>query len=316
MAEVIKIIDPDQGAGHDYHSLTDWEAAQQGDLTSGARDGEIAVAKCRSTGGTADTTAVVLDGWTTDADGYIKIWCDPAESYRHAGVYSASKYRLEEADERCINVGANRVWIDGLQIIKSTGTANYLAPVVMAGSGTLWLSNCLMKQGGSTYREPIVYINDPAAAAVVKIWNCVGYGCGSSTHAYSSGVALVNCSTVEVYNSTFIGGTYGVNRVAGTVTCKNTYGCGNTAGFNGTITTSYCASNTTELSGTGDIDSVAKDTDTFVNVTGGSENFHLAADGNSPLEDQGNAPGRGCNGDAADHDRCCLPRCGFRLDSR
>ena len=28
---------------------------------------------------------------------------------------------------------------------------------------------------------------------------------------------------------------------------------------------------------------VALDTDTFVNVTGGSEDFHLAADGNSPL---------------------------------
>jgi len=39
---VTKIIDPDNGSGTDYTSLSAWEAGQQGDLT-GVRD-EIAVA--------------------------------------------------------------------------------------------------------------------------------------------------------------------------------------------------------------------------------------------------------------------------------
>ena len=92
--EVVKVIDPDSGSGYDYDSLYDWEAAQQGDLT-GARD-EIAVAKCRCTGGTADTTAVTIDGWTTSATDYIKIWTDPSESYRHNGTWqTGNKYRLQ-----------------------------------------------------------------------------------------------------------------------------------------------------------------------------------------------------------------------------
>jgi len=55
---VAKVVDPDVGSGYDYDSAYDWEVAQQGDLT-GARN-EIAVAKCRCTAGTADTTSVTI----------------------------------------------------------------------------------------------------------------------------------------------------------------------------------------------------------------------------------------------------------------
>ncbi|MFH2076319.1 MAG: hypothetical protein ABIJ57_13400, partial [Pseudomonadota bacterium] len=59
-SEVIKIVDPDSGAGFDYDSLFDWEAGEQADLTSG--DGTIAVAKCRCTGGTVDSTGFTING--------------------------------------------------------------------------------------------------------------------------------------------------------------------------------------------------------------------------------------------------------------
>ena len=85
--EVVSVVDKDNGSGTDYLSLSLWESNEQGDLT-GVRD-EIAIAKCRCTGGTADTS-VSIDGWTTSSTQYIKIWTDPAESYRHAGVYPSS----------------------------------------------------------------------------------------------------------------------------------------------------------------------------------------------------------------------------------
>jgi hypothetical protein len=43
------------------------------------------------------------------------------------------------------------------------------------------------------------------------------------------------------------------------------------------------------------LQSIAYNTDTFVNVTGGSEDFHLAADGLSPLQ----GTGTDTSGDAA-----------------
>ena len=70
--EVVKIVDPDNGAGADYTSLSAWEAGEEKDLQQAD---EIAVAKCRCTSGSADTDYVVIDGsWNTDADHYIKIW--------------------------------------------------------------------------------------------------------------------------------------------------------------------------------------------------------------------------------------------------
>ena len=75
---VTKIVDPDNGTGTDYTSLSAWEAGMQKDLVSAD---EISVAKCRCTGGTADTTAFSINGWTTDATRYIKIWTDPSEGY-------------------------------------------------------------------------------------------------------------------------------------------------------------------------------------------------------------------------------------------
>ena len=41
MAESVKVIDPNEGTGWDYHSLFDWEAAQQADIDT---PGTIAVA--------------------------------------------------------------------------------------------------------------------------------------------------------------------------------------------------------------------------------------------------------------------------------
>ena len=124
--EVIKIVDPDNASGTNYTSLSAWEAGEQGDLT-GARD-EIAVAKCRCTGGTADDGSVEIAGWTTDSTRYIKIWTDPSESYRHSGKYSSTKYRLGTKvsyDPYHISITEDFVRIDGLQFYRRTDGGQY-----------------------------------------------------------------------------------------------------------------------------------------------------------------------------------------------
>jgi hypothetical protein len=94
--EIITVVDPDAGAGYDYDALADWEAdlgnSTDGDLPT---YDEQATAKCRCTGGSADTGGhLQINGWTTDATRYIKIWTDPSESYRHTGKWDTSKYRI------------------------------------------------------------------------------------------------------------------------------------------------------------------------------------------------------------------------------
>ena len=114
------------GSGYDYDSLNDWEADQQGNLT-GARD-EIAVAKCRCTGGTADDGWVEITGWTTDSTHYIKIWTDPTETYRHNGQYSATKYRIGtkvQTDLYHISIVEDFVRIEGLQFYRRTDGGQY-----------------------------------------------------------------------------------------------------------------------------------------------------------------------------------------------
>jgi len=154
--EVIKIIDPDNGSGTNYTSLSAWEAGEQGDLT-GARD-EIAVAKCRCTGGTADTTAVDIAGWTTDTTHYIKIWTDPSESYRHDGKWNTSKYRITSNAyfaTICNNNGARLdLWLDGLQIENSreyeSGAAGAGLWSYQTYIANITVSNCIIRNTASS----------------------------------------------------------------------------------------------------------------------------------------------------------------------
>jgi len=86
--EDVKIVDPDGGAGADYTSLADWEAGEADNLVE---HDKIAIAKCRNTGGSADTSGVTISGWTTDADHYIKITVE--SGYRHDGT-EGTGYRI------------------------------------------------------------------------------------------------------------------------------------------------------------------------------------------------------------------------------
>ena len=270
--EVIKIVDPDNGSGTNYTSLSAWEAGEQGDLT-GARD-EIAVAKCRCTGGTADTSAQII-GWTTDATRYIKIWTDPSENYRHSGKWDASKYRIEVASYSSIDIGAENVWVDGIQIkgTNSSSQLRFFATYSLTTSAVLRVSNCiLVGQGGSTYRTllfPTVTGNRP----ITYMWNCITYNWSEYWNSYCR---LTSDQYAYFYNCTFIfnGSDRGLRRENGTLTVKNCYVAGTLYGdYYGTMTKETCASE--DSTGSTGLTGIAHSTSNFVNVTSGSEDYHL-----------------------------------------
>ena len=280
--EVIKIVDPDNGSGTNYTSLSAWEAGEQGNLT-GARD-EIAVAKCRCTGGTADTTAVTISGWTTDSTRYIQIWTDPTESYRHNGTYQTSKYRIEITPT---NDGANAINISyacyiriiGLQFTlnwSGSGPGYWFCSSISDNyaSANVVIRECIFRQTGT----PISYDGHSAGVwcrSQYKIINCIFYGYrgGTSDPDYSYGVAGY-ASTQYIYNCTFYDCRYGIrNESSSSMIAKNCLTAACTDGFDGTITTSYCATDLAEgLSGTGD-----RNSQTFSFVSTASKDFHLTS---------------------------------------
>ena len=280
---VTHVVDPDGGAGHDYDSLSLWEAGEQGDLT-GVRD-EIAVAKCRCTGGTADTTQVIIDGWSTSTTQYIKIWTDPSESYRHAGVWpTGNKYRLVVG---CylglINTAENNVKLYGLALHATPhnwdeGAGFYAGDAGLTG---MVVESCIIKSTATS-------------------GNGYGTGAGIYIRNLESGVTIIRNNIVYGPFGKSIYISFATGSAAGAVfnnTCHGSAGTGGAGlhiGINGgtcyfTNNISQDSLNQDDIYSTGtsspltNISSDASSPNTalrnialsFTNLTVGSEDFHL-----------------------------------------
>lgn len=273
---VTHVVDPDSGAGYTYDSLYDWEAGEQGDLT-GVRD-EISVAKCRCTGGTADTTAVEINGWETSATQYIKIWTDPAESYRSPGNWTTgNKYRLEVGGAAtAIALVEDFVHIYGLQISGTGGADVVIAP---NGRAYIYIAYNIIK--GANGGSEAIYVAANYSADQFYIWNNVFYDHGN-TGVWFRGAS----SGLFFFNNTFQNCLSGIAVLnAGSTVCKNNLFSGCTNAFGGVQAcgdlaagTDYNVTNNpdfgdyTVTGGAGGHDHVSH-TITFV----GAADFHLAS---------------------------------------
>ena len=259
MAESVKVIDPNSGTGYDYTCLFDWEAAQQADIDTSNTQ---AVAKCRCTGGTADTTILTIDGWTTSSSDFIKIWTDTTETYRHNGTFqTGNHYRFVHTNTCAINVVEDFVRIDGIAFNKTTGSSAD-DPSVYSNSGTstssLEVTNCVFKCSATetvgNYSSAIQQGWNKTGTALIR--NCIIYGWQFSS---STKTAAIWCE----------GGTWTVQNV----TIVNSYiGLGNTSGT--LTTTNVGMSNvTTATSGTIGQTTNSTTTPTFLNAA--ADDFHL-----------------------------------------
>ncbi len=181
---------------------------------SSAGNPAIAVATCRASTGLADTAAVVINGWTTSADYYIKIWTDPSEGYRHAGKWDETKYRLQGTQYNAyygfLTVQEDYTQIDGLQIYVTAGVNEAYGICVGLGSsvaGTsinVSLSNNIIRGSNSGYSwfQGITYFNNNNGTGAHKIWNNI---VTDFTGLYSYGLSIYNtAATVYAYNNTIV----------------------------------------------------------------------------------------------------------------
>jgi hypothetical protein len=240
----------------------------------------------------ADTTAISMPNLTGDATRYLSIYT--TATARHDGKWNTGAYMLSVANATALtfanSVNITNMRLDGLQIGLSSVNANYQCciDVAAAGPGTsIWISNCIIKQAASnSYRIPAILAQDGDAS--LYVWNTVAYGVGDADNALNAVFCGYDFGAFNLYSCTAIGGKYAyyANDSGGTMTCKNCYGGGSlTEDFYrgaGTLAKTNCASedSSADDTGTGEtasncITGVALSTSTFVNVTAGSQDFHL-----------------------------------------
>ncbi|MEM4724082.1 MAG: hypothetical protein QXP01_03640 [Candidatus Hadarchaeum sp.] len=202
--EVVKIVDPDNYPGTDYTSLAAFEAGEQRDLVSA---NEIAVAKCRSTGGSADTTSVTINGWTANNDCYIKIWCDPSDtggdgrngSYAHKGVWPSSGQKIYRLAAQLTYY--HKVVIENVAIKATSYVLNGVVRCEVTTSGIVnYHINCYYE---STSTGAAYFSN--ANTSSNRFYNCIFVSAGGYNHAACTPVRSYSASGDYAYNCTAIG---------------------------------------------------------------------------------------------------------------
>jgi len=215
MADLVSVlVDVDAGGGHDYTSLNAAEAdnwgATSADLIS---EDENVECECIASSGSADTTAVDIDGLTTDATRFLKIFTD---TDRHSGVWSDSLYRLDIAtgSTDAIRVSDPFVTLDGLQVSVSVN-GTYGIHVSLTNDEVSTVINCIIRTTPvSNTREGLRNVYGTGSGATCYWHNNIIYG------PWDYGF-ITSTTTYYFDNNTLHGCIDGIREAGGTVVCRN-----------------------------------------------------------------------------------------------
>jgi hypothetical protein len=274
---VTKTVKP---SGGDYTSLSAAIAGEKVARPNLVTNDEILVIECYAM---LDSTAVTVDGFTTDATRYVRITVPASE--RHNGTRSPTKYRLVATADfgSTLNVLIDYCYVEGLQIRNSGTAASNAARVFPPGGPTSRIEfiDCIAYDTSTTGAGGGVANGFRVEAGDVRFINCVamavgGGGFGGSGFiagdggASAANVKCLNCVAVNIPGGSGF-------RVTGfrTLTAKNCYAGGNGTDYvqdtNGTLTLTTCYS----ADGSRSTPTVAFSTVNFIDVARGYENLHL-----------------------------------------
>ena len=185
----------------------------------------------------ADTTAVTIDGYTTDATRYIKVYTpnniatEVNQSQRHSGKWDDGKYNLNpNIATRPIIIQIDNIKVDGLQISSSySGSWSQIFYIAVDGTG-YELSNSILK--GNNLATDGIYTSNGISSMAVKIWNNIIYDVtGRAINENYTGAT----STWLVYANTIYGCAVGLQRTESAITSKNNIAQNCADGYNGTF---------------------------------------------------------------------------------
>lgn len=285
MANKTVYVDGTTSSGH-YASLQaaiTGEVSANPNLTAAGMNGILNIEISMTT---ADTTAVCITGFTTDATHYVNIYTTAAA--RHSGVYSTSKYRIEPASGAYYSIeilAVNFVTIDGIQTYYlNPGAASYYDCISFHGCSSsaakFTFKNNIIK-GASGVAGALEFIGaeiwDCGAGSVMNAYNNIIYGFTGGTADYIGLTVWDSDCTLYAYNNTICGCKSGLKAYEGTLVAKNNICYNNTVDYEGTFHSSstnnlasdtttpeyntYYDSKTLTFMGTGDYRLCSSDTD-------------------------------------------------------
>lgn len=224
--EVTCIVDTGNGAGTHYTSLAAAIAGETGAtpaVVTGANlvtNDEQLTIKCRCTGGTADGAAVV-NGFTTDATRYVKIWTDPSEGYRwndasrgaNRRTYPASGnyYRIETSGGSAVlTVSVIHTLVSGIAIKNTTSGSGYPSCfLVSCENASIVFDSCFALGSGTATTGHFGYNIVSSSGASVDYVNCIATGFQKSGTSYYCGFRQNASSSVNYYHCTAFGNRFG-----------------------------------------------------------------------------------------------------------
>ena len=163
------------GVHRAYASLSEWNAAEATDLVAA---GDTHVVHCDADDGagshSADATAVIISGWTTDATHDITIQVDADK--RHNGKWDTSAYRLD-VNGRPLVIDNSYVKFYGLQV-RYAGTSD-MATIHFEANGGIGaeVAYCIVRgnPAASAYTAMAIQMDNPSVAGIAKIYNNIIY---------------------------------------------------------------------------------------------------------------------------------------------
>ena len=219
--EVIRYVDPNSTGGNGttnelsgpnaaYSSLYDWDDAEATDITSlDVVHRVICSSNQDAGGGSANTTAVTLDSWTTDDTRYIQI--ESASS--HGGKWNDNIFRISYTSASNgaavdIRLSTRHIKFVGIQIEVNPTSTNYVHPVrcysTINGDYVFTFDKCIMRMTGTNSRWGYgVQGNTPSSGiGTINSINCQFYGFDYST--YGCAFDVHTSVIVNMYNTTIV----------------------------------------------------------------------------------------------------------------
>jgi hypothetical protein len=238
-----------------------------------------------------DSAAVVINGWNTSANHYIRIYTpvstsEVGTSQRHNGTWSTSGYRLVVSNTCAILVSDNYVKFDGLQVRVSSLSGIDQAGFYfynMSGAAVGTVSNCIIRGvSGTSYTYHFGIGMYSVGELALYVYNNTIYDFGGT------GSSETNCGIVSddgesgiiAYNNTIQNCYSGLYINSGTILAKNNLikGSNSTYTYYGTFYagTDYNATDTTDTPDGVPVGSNrTSQTFSFVNESG--DDFHLTS---------------------------------------
>jgi len=183
------------GIDDSVENFDDWTPGGTKDADEGGRDLTVDDVQWNIAcyGDAVDTSSTWINGWTTSAQNYIKIYTpvnstEVGESQRHIGKANTG-YKIKSSNYGFV-LYDNYQWIDGLEIEDIPGEGNIPIYVSSSGSKEFKISNNLIYYNGNAG----LFIHSGNNS--YKIWNNIFYG----DH---KGIYSLGTRTAYIYNNTF-----------------------------------------------------------------------------------------------------------------